>query len=131
MLLLITSADRVEDVSEQLIEVSETFTEENAKYLTANRETTQYLQNLQTQSRELLNDFAQRFQTINTGLTAIFEEIEGGLSNYSSTTRESINKYLIEFSEQLTHASAALAGSVEALEESVAELVDMIDKQTN
>ena len=129
--LLITSADRVEDVSEQLIEVSETFTEENAKYLTANRETTQYLQNLQTQSKELLNDFAQRFRTINTGLTAIFEEIEGGLSNYSSTTRESINKYLIEFSEQLTHASAALAGSVEALEESVAELVDMIDKQTN
>lgn len=129
--LLITSSDRVEDVSEQLIEVSETFTEENAKYLTANRETTQYLQNLQTQSRELLNDFAQRFQTINTGLTGIFEEIEGGLSNYSSTTRESINKYLIEFSEQLTHASAALAGSVEALEESVAELVDMMDKQTN
>ena len=126
--LLITSADRIEDVSEQLAEASDTFNEENAKYLAVNKETTQQLQSVQEQSRQLLNDFAQRFQTINTGLTGIFEEIEGGLSNYSSTTRESINKYLIEFSEQLTNASAALAGSVEALEESVAELVDMNDQ---
>ena len=129
--LLTTSADRIEDVSEQLIEVSDVFSEENAKYLEANQQTTQHLQHLQTQSRELLNDFAQRFQTINTGLTGIFEEIEGGLSNYSSTTRESINKYLIGFSEQLTQASEALAGGVEALEESVAELIDMNDQLTS
>lgn len=126
--LLITSSDRIEDVSEQLVEASETFTEENAKYLTANRETTQHVQNLQTQSRELLNDFAQRFQTINTGLTGIFEGIEDGLTNYSATTRESINTYLVGFSQHLTQASEALAGGVEALEESVAELIEMFDQ---
>ena len=128
--LLLTNGDRLEDASEQLIEVSETFTEENAKYLTANRETTQQIQSTLVQSQQLLNDFAQRFQTINTGLTDIFEEIEGGLTNYSVTTRDSINTYLSDFSKHLTEASAALAGGVEALTENVHELTDMIEKQT-
>ena len=126
--LLITSADRIEDVSEQLAEASDTFNEENAKYLAVNKETTQQLQSVQTQSRQLLNDFSQRFETINTGLRGIFKEIEVGLSNYSATTRESINTYLVRFSEHFTQASEALAGGVEALEESVAELIDMIDQ---
>ena len=129
--LLLTNSDRLEDASEQLIEVSETFTEENAKYLTANRETTQQLLSALGQSRQLLNDFAQRFQTIDTGLTNIFEEIEGGLKNYSTTTRDSINTYLIGFSKYLTDASASLAGGVEALTESVYELTDMAEGLTN
>ena len=129
--LLLTNGDRLEDASKQLIEVSETFTEENSKYLTANRETTQQLQNTLVQSRQLLNDFAQRFQTIDTGLTDIFEEIEGGLTNYSTTTRDSINTYLSGFSKHLTDASAALAGGVEALTESVHELTDMAENLTN
>ena len=129
--LLITSGDRLENAGKQLIEVSETFTEENAKYLTANRETTQQIQSALVQSQQLLGDFAQRFQTIDTGLTGIFEEIEGGLTNYSVTTRDSINTYLSDFSKHLTDASAALAGGVEALTENVHELTDMIEKQPN
>ena len=129
--LLITSGDRLENAGKQLIEVSETFTEENAKYLTANRETTQQIQSALVQSQQLLGDFAQRFQTINTGLTDIFEEIEGGLTNYSVTTRDSIETYLKEFSEHLTEASKALAGGVEALTENVHELTDMMEKLTN
>lgn len=129
--LLVTNADRIEDVSEQLIEVSETFTEENAKYLTANRETTQHLQDIQERSGQLLNDFTQRFQTIHTGLTGIFEGIEEGLTSYSITTRESINNYLKEFSGQLTEAAAALNSGIEALQESVDELTEMCDQLTS
>ena len=129
--LLITSADRIEDVSEQLAEASDTFNEENAKYLAVNKETTQHLQDIQEQSMQLLNDFAQRFQTIHTGLTGIFEGIEEGLTSYSVTTRESINNYLKEFSGQLTEAAAALNSGVEALQESVDELTEMCDQLTN
>ena len=128
--LLITSADRIEDVSEQLAEASDTFNEENAKYLAVNKETTQHLQDIQEQSMQLLNDFTQRFQTIHTGLTGIFEGIEEGLTSYSVTTRESINNYLKEFSGQLTEAAAALNSGVEALQESVDELTEMCDQLT-
>lgn len=125
--LLLKNGDKLEAASEQLVEVSEAFTEENAKYLTANRETTEKLQSALGQSQQLLNDFTQRFQKIDTGLQSIFEEIEGGLTNYSTTARESINTYLIDFSKHLTEAAAALNGGVEALTESVDELTDMAE----
>ena len=127
--LLMISADSLEEAGGKLTGASETFVEENAKYFAANRETTQQLQNIQEQSMQLLNDFAQRFQTIHTGLTGIFEGVEEGLTSYSVTTRESINSYLKEFSGQLTEAAAALNSGVEALQESVEGLTDMVEEQ--
>ena len=126
--LLMMSADSLEEAGGKLTGASETFVEENAKYFAANRETTQQLQNIQEQSMQLLNDFAQRFQTIHTGLTGIFEGVEEGLTSYSVTTRESINSYLKEFSGQLTEAAAALNSGVEALQESVEELTNIVEE---
>ncbi len=125
---LVTGANTLEDAGERLMEASDAFSEETAEYLKANRETTEQIQNMQIQSRQLLNDFSTRFETIDAGLKSIFEEIEEGLTGYSTTARDSINMYLNQFSEQLTQASAKLAGSVEALEEIVEELIDMIDR---
>ena len=114
---------------QKLTEASDSFNQENAKYLTATRETIEMIEETLEESQDLLNKFTQRFQTIDSGLTNIFKEIEGGLTNYSTTTRESINTYLGDFSKHLTEASAALAGGVEALTENVHELTDMIEKQ--
>ena len=125
---LVTGANTLEDAGERLMEASDAFSEETAEYLKANRETTEQIQSMQIQSRQLLNDFSTRFETIDAGLKSIFEEIEEGLTGYSTTARDSINMYLNQFSEQLTQASAKLAGSVEALEEIVEELIDMIDR---
>ncbi len=128
---LTTGATQLESAGQQLIQASDAFKQENEKYLTANRETTQQIQDTLVQSKQLLDDFAQRFQTIDTGLQGIFGEIEKGLNSYAVSTRESINKYLGEFSDQLTQASAALASSVEALSDNVEELTDMKEKLTN
>ena len=125
---LVTAANTLEDGGERLMEASDAFSEETTEYLKANRETTEQIQSMQLQSRQLLNDFSTRFETIDAGLKSIFKEIEEGLTGYSTTARDSINTYLNEFSEQLTQASAKLAGSVEALEEIVEELIDMIDR---
>ena len=125
---LITGTNRLEGAGEQLMKASDAFSEETAEYLKANRETTEQIQSMQLQSRQLLNDFSTRFETIDAGLKSIFEEIEEGLTGYSVTARDSINTYLNQFSEQLTQASAKLAGSVEALAEIVEELIDMIDQ---
>ena len=125
---LVTGANTLEDAGERLMEASDAFSEETAEYLKANRETIEQIQNMQLQSQQLLNDFTKRFETIDAGLKSIFEEIEEGLTGYSTTARDSINTYLNQFSEQLTQASSKLAGSVEALEEIVEELIDMIDR---
>lgn len=128
---LVTAANILEDGGERLMEASDAFSEETTEYLKTNRETIEQIQSMQLQSRQLLNDFSTRFETIDAGLKSIFEEIEGGLTNYSTTARDSINTYLSDFSNQLTKASAALAGGVEALKESVDELTDMAEDLTN
>ena len=125
---LMTGATQLESAGTNLTQASDAFNQENERYLTANRETTNQIQNVLGQSQQLLNDSAQRFQTIDNGLQGIFAEIERGLNEYTTTTSESINTYLSDFSNQLTRASTALAGSVEALDESIGILVDMIER---
>ena len=127
---LVTGANTLEDAGERLMEASDTFSEETAEYLKANRETIEQIQSMHLQSLQLLNDFSKRFETIDAGLKSIFEEIEEGLKNYSTTASDSINTYLNKFSDQLTQASTALAGSVSALDDSVEELTDMTNRLT-
>ena len=122
---LITGATRLESAGQQLTQASDAFNQENEKYLTANRETTGQIQNALGQSQQLLNDFAQRFQTINAGLNSIFAEIEKGLNDYAASSSDSINEHLGAFSKQLTGAANALSGGVEALHETVEALNDI------
>ncbi len=121
-------ATRLESAGTNLTQASNAFNRENKSYLIANRETTTQIQNVLGQSQQLLNDSVQRFRTIDNGLQGIFAEIERGMNGYATTARESINTYLIDFSNQLTLASTALAGSVEALGENVEILTDMIER---
>ena len=91
---LVTGANILKDAGKRLTEASHTFSEETDEYLKANRETIEQIQSMQLQSGQLLNDFSTRFETIDAGLKSIFEEIEAGLTNYSTTARDSINTYL-------------------------------------
>ena len=125
---LMTGATQLESAGTNLTQASDAFNQENERYLSANRETTNQIQNVLGQSQQLLNDSVQRFQTIDNGLRSIFAEIERGLNAYATTSRESINHYLSDFSNQLTRASTALAGSVEALGENIEILNDMIER---
>ena len=125
---LMMGAERLERAGQQLTQASSVFNQENENYLAANRETIEQLQGTLVQSRELLSEFAQRFQTIDAGLQAIFSEIQRGLTEYATTSRGSINDYLSAFSTQLTSAANALAGSVEALGDNVEVLNDMIER---
>ena len=126
---LMTGANRLEGAGQELKQASSDFNKENKEYLTANRETTRQIQDTVNQSAQVLDDFTQRFKTIDEGLNSIFAEIEQGLTTYATTSRESINKYLSEFSEQLSSAANALAGSVEALGDNVEILIDMIERR--
>ena len=124
---LMTGAAQLESAGKNLTQASDAFNEENEKYLSANRETIAELRGALTQSQQLLNEFAHRFKTIDDGLQSIFSEIENGLNSYSTTARESLNTYLSTFSDQLSSAARALAGSVEALEEFVEQLTETLD----
>ena len=102
---LTTGADQLKDAGRNLTRASEEFNQEHQKYLAANRETIAQIQDALSRSEQSLNDLAQRFQTIDDGLQSIFSEIQSGLTNYSTTTRDSINEYLSAFPTQLSNAA--------------------------
>ena len=121
---LMKGTGQLESAGQYLTKASEMFSQENEKYLTTNRETTEQIQ----LAVGHLNDSVQRFQTIDNGLQGIFAEIEKGLNTYATTSRESINHYLNDFSDQLAQASRALSGSVEALTDIVEDVTDMNER---
>lgn len=125
---LIAGADQLRDAGQSLTRASEEFNHENQRYLAANSETIAQIQAALDRSKTTLEDFQKGFRTIDDGLQGIFSEIENGLSNYSTITRETINKDLGSFSAHLANAATALAGSIEALREEVDQLNDMIEK---
>ena len=125
---LTTGANQLEEAGRQLMQASTVFNQENEKYLTANRETIQQLENLHGQTQQLIDNSTQRFQAIDEGLQGIFEQIEKGLNTYSVSARETINTYLIAFSDQFTQAVAALSSSIEALEDNFDDLNDRIER---
>lgn len=128
--LLTVGADQLKGSGQQLMQASTVFNQENERYLTASRETIQQLQNLHGQTLQLIDNSTQHYSKIDAGLQDIFSQIENGLNSYAATSRETINKYLSDFSDQLTQASTALAQSVEALDEVVQETINVNERLT-
>ena len=144
---LIEGAKRIETAGQQLNRASVMFNEGHQNSLEVIRETAHQIQRTLAQSQPLLNNFTQgfqrlfsrldqsfndieqAFQTIEDGLNGIFAEIENGLNTYADTTRESINEYLKDFSEQFAQAATALSRSVQTLRDSVDGLTEMNENQ--
>ncbi|MBR4129748.1 MAG: MotA/TolQ/ExbB proton channel family protein [Bacteroidaceae bacterium] len=79
-------------------------------------------------SGQLSEDYVEKFETIKNGLTAIFAQIQKGLTEYSQTMQASTQKYLEQYSMNLTKTTDALAGTIER-QSDIAELfVDALDK---
>lgn len=127
--LLVISARRLDKAGDKLAEISISFAQENEKYLAGNRETIQQIQKSLGSAQQILSDFSSKFRTIEEGLSGIFGEIQQGLTAYAVSTRESINKYLDEFSQQLAQTAGNLASSIEALQENVESLNDMLEQR--
>ena len=79
-------------------------------------------------SGQLSEDYVEKFETIKTGLTGIFAQIQKGLTEYSQTMQASTQKYLEQYSMNLTKTTDALASTIER-QSDIAELfVDALDK---
>ena len=79
-------------------------------------------------SGQLSEDYVEKFETIKNGLAGIFAQIQKGLTEYSQTMQASTQKYLEQYSMNLTKTTDALAGTIER-QSDIAELfVDALDK---
>lgn len=80
-------------------------------------------------SGQLSADYVERFETIKSGLTGIFAQIQKGLTEYSQTMQASTQRYLEQYSMNLNKTTDALAGTIERQSEIAELFVDALDKQ--
>ncbi|MCF8265561.1 MAG: hypothetical protein K9I71_10385 [Ignavibacteriales bacterium] len=79
-------------------------------------------------TKDIAAEYGSRFETIESGLSSIFDQIQSGLKDYQKTTAENLNKYLTEFSTTLSKAHEGLESTVAGLTEINEELTEQIDK---
>jgi phage-related protein len=122
------SSAQISSTSESFQDIGKLFRDDFEKLSQLNHETFGQFKKALSQNQELLEEHAQKFQTIQKGLSRIFGEIDEGLRTYSQTAKQGINDYLSEFSKQLSEAAGRLAGSIEALNELFEMVSDLLEK---
>ena len=65
-----------------------------------------------------------------SGLAGIFAQIQKGLTEYSQTMQASTQKYLEQYSMNLTKTTDALAGTIQQQGEIAELFVEALDKHT-
>ncbi len=78
--------------------------------------------------RDVAAEYGNRFKTIETGLSGIFDQIQTGLKDYQKTTAGNLNQYLAKFSTTLSKAHEGLESTVSGLAEINEELPEQLNK---
>jgi len=121
------SADQMDNASKNLDSSLQSIRLMFQKMTEFNDKTLDQIGDSLIENQEVLNDYVGKFEIIQNGLDDIFTEVEGGLTRYSVTVKNGINDYLSEFTNKLSTASGALAGSIEALNELFEIISDQLD----
>lgn len=80
-------------------------------------------------SGELSSDYVEKFETIRQGLSAIFQQVQNGLTEYSRTVQASTQKYLDQYSTSLTNTTDALSSTIQQQNEVVEMLVESLNSK--
>ena len=80
---------------------------------------------------EMSEDYIEKFEIIKQGLGGIFGQIQNGLTEYSKTVQATTQKYLEQYSTNLTNTTDALSSTIEQQREIVEMLVDTLSSKTH
>lgn len=100
----------------------------NNKTIETNKLITENFQLQLRQITDMNQEHLRNYDLVKDSIKEVFEGIDEGLNNYRNHTVESLNKYLGEFSDKLSKASAALSGSITELNEGLEGLNDFLGK---
>ena len=104
------------------------FGESINEYIDRNENLLKHQVDTLNKTKDIASEYGNRFETIESGLSNIFNQIQIGLKDYQKTTAENLNQYLAEFSTTLSKAHEGLESAVSGLTEINEELTEQIDK---
>ena len=84
--------------------------------------------NILQESGSLSKEYAEKFETIRAGIGGIFAQIQRGLTEYSQYVQSSTQKYLEDYSRELTRATNALSGAIQQQNEVTETIADELQR---
>lgn len=84
---------------------------------------------LLNQSREMSQDYVEKFEIIKQGLGSIFSQLQNGLTEYSRTVQHTTQQYLDQYSTSLTTTTDALSSTIQQQNEVVEMLVESLNSR--
>ena len=71
------------------------------------------VEELLVSSGQMSEEYAQKFDVIKQGLTSIFSQLQNGLAEYSRTVQATTQKYLDQYTTNLTQTTDALSSTIQ------------------
>lgn len=105
------------------------FSKYSNQFLKNNSNTIDEIQKSLEIAKKVSADYAQKFEIIEKGLQNIFSQISSGLEQYQNTVRDSVQKYLDDYTKQLTNTTQALEGITSKLDETIEDFTEELSKQ--
>lgn len=99
------------------------------EFQNATQETIDTVALLLKDTGEMYEEYIQNFREIRDGLPSVFSALQKGLDEYSATVEKNTQKYLTDYSANLTHTTATLSASIQSNNDRMEEQSDLILKQ--
>jgi DNA repair exonuclease SbcCD ATPase subunit len=125
-----TNSTSLSQISTNLKTTISDFGRSIIEYVDRNNRLLNYQQETLQKTKNISEIYSTRFETIENGLSGIFNQIQNGLKDYQKITGEYLNQYLQEFSTILTAAHQGLENNVSGLNDITEELTEQIEKLT-
>lgn len=104
------------------------FSKHANQFLQNNSNTITEIQKSLETAKEVSADYAQKFDIIEKGLSKVFADLDTGLRGYQTTVRESLETYLVKYTDALTKTAESLAGASSKQEDILEELAEQLSK---
>ncbi|MFN4363588.1 hypothetical protein [Chryseobacterium hispalense] len=104
------------------------FSKHSNQFLQNNSNTISEIQKSLETAKGVSADYAKKFETIEKGLSKVFEDLDTGLRGYQTTVRESLETYLGKYTDALTKTAESLAGASSKQEDILEELTEQLSK---
>ena len=80
-------------------------------------------------SGQMTDEYAQKFEVIKQGLSGIFSQLQTGLIEYSRTVQATTQKYLDQYTTNLTQTTDALSSTIQQQNEVVEMLNEILSRK--
>ena len=129
------STTQLQNISSKMKVATEVFQETQSDYVTKMNElqerTQRAIESISDMLREsgsLSNEYIEKFDIIRNGIGGIFTQIQKGMTEYSQYVQSSTQKYLEDYSRELTKATNALSTAINQQNDVTQVIADELGK---